>query len=104
MNLLSPEDKKHYRRIGHHLKPVILLGNQGLSPGLLEETSRALHDHELIKIRLSAEDREGRQEQLQALLLATDATLVQQIGKIALILRRSEKPEPKLSNLLRVHT
>ena len=50
--MLTPERKKQMRAIGHHLKPIVLVGDQGMSTGLLEELNRALNDHELIKIKV----------------------------------------------------
>tara|TARA_R100000789_G_C2993033_1_gene146641 strand:- start:510 stop:818 length:309 start_codon:yes stop_codon:yes gene_type:complete len=98
---LSPEQRREYRAIAHNLKPVIIVGDKGLSKGLQEELERALNDHELIKIKVASTDREARQEAIQALCESSGAELVQTIGKIAVILRRARKPNPKLSNLLR---
>ena len=97
---LSPEQRREYRAIAHNLKPVIIVGDKGLSEGLQEELERALNDHELIKIKVASTDREARQEAIQALCESSGAELVQTIGKIAVILRRARKPNPKLSNLL----
>ncbi|HLV76767.1 MAG TPA: ribosome assembly RNA-binding protein YhbY [Marinobacter sp.] len=98
---LSPEQRREYRAIAHNLKPVIIVGDKGLSEGLQGELDRALNDHELIKIKMSSQDREARQEAIQALCESSGAELVQTIGKIAVLLRRAKKPNPRLSNLLR---
>jgi len=98
---LSPEQRREYRAIAHNLKPVIIVGDKGLSEGLQDELERALNDHELIKIKVASTDREARQEAIQALCESSGAELVQTIGKIAVILRLAKKPNPKLSNLLR---
>jgi len=98
---LSPEQRREYRAIAHNLKPVIIVGDKGLSEGLQEELERALNDHELIKIKVASQDRETRHEAITALCESSGAELVQTIGKIAVILRRAQKPNPKLSNLLR---
>ena len=98
---LSPEQRREYRAIAHNLKPVIIVGDKGLSEGLQDELERALNDHELIKIKVASTDREACQEAIQALCESSGAELVQTIGKIAVILRRAKKPNPKLSNLLR---
>ncbi len=99
---LSPEQRREYRAIAHHLKPVIIVGDKGLSEGLREELERALNDHELIKVKIASQDREVRQEVIAALCQNTGAQLVQTIGKIAVLLRRAPKPNPKLSNLQRL--
>jgi RNA-binding protein len=98
---LSIAEKKRFRRIGHALKPVVLLGNQGLSEAVLAEINRALEDHELIKVRIGGEDREARAEAIAAMTEACHALNVQVIGKIVLLYRRAKKPDPKLSNVLR---
>ncbi|WP_404365043.1 ribosome assembly RNA-binding protein YhbY [Marinobacter sp.] len=98
---LSPEQRREYRGIAHHLKPVIIIGDKGLTEGLQQELERALNDHELIKIKVASPDREQRQEAIEALCEASGARLVQTIGKIAVIMRRAAKPNPKLSNLHR---
>ena len=98
---LSPEQRREYRGIAHNLKPVIIVGDKGLTEGLQEELERALNDHELIKVKVASQDREARQEAISALCEAAGAELIQVIGKIAVIMRRAKQPNPKLSNLLR---
>lgn len=98
---LSNQEKKHLKAIGHHLKPVLILGDKGLTDSLLEELNLRLEDHELIKVKIASEDREERQLITNALCEASGAELVQSIGKIALIYRTARKPNPKLSNILR---
>ncbi len=98
---LSNEQKKAYRSIGHTLNPVVTVAGQGLSAGVMEETNRALNDHELIKVKVSVGDRDVRDAVIAELLQSTGAELVQRIGNIALILRRNPKAKPSLSNLAR---
>lgn len=98
---LSNEQKKAYRSIGHNLNPVVTVAGQGLSTGVMEELNRALNDHELIKIKVSVGDRDLRNEVIAQLLQSTSAELVQQIGNMALLLRRNPKAKPSLSNLPR---
>lgn len=98
---LSSAEKKQYRAIAHNLNPVIIVGDKGISEGLLEELSRALDQHELIKVKLSTNDRELRAQLIEELCAASSATLVQVIGKIAVMLRKNPNPNPKLSNLIR---
>lgn len=98
---LSPAQRREYRVIAHHLKPVVTLGDKGLSEGVREELDRALSDHELIKVKVAGGDKETRTEQAEAVCKATGAELVQLIGRVAVVLRRAQKPNPKLSNLSR---
>ncbi|MFN3579589.1 MAG: YhbY family RNA-binding protein [Pseudomonas sp.] len=98
---LSSAQKKDYKRIGHHLKPVVIVSDQGASEGVLSELERALSDHELIKIRISVADRDTKQALIAQICKATGAELVQVIGKMAIILRLNKKANPNLSNLTR---
>lgn len=98
---LSSADKKHYRAIAHNLNPVIIVGDKGLSEGLIDEVSRALRDHELIKVKVAIGDRDDRANLINDLVEKTGSELVQSIGKVAVILKKNTKPNPKLSNLIR---
>ena len=100
---LNAAKKKHFRTIGHNLKPVVMVADKGLTEGVVEETLRALNDHELIKVKFAIGDREAKQELIEKLVEAVGADLVQTIGKIALIHKAAKKPNPQLSNLLRPH-
>ncbi|TDQ39430.1 YhbY family RNA-binding protein [Thiopseudomonas denitrificans] len=98
---LTQEQKKQFKSIGHHLKPVVTIAEQGLSEGVLAELDRALNDHELIKIQLRLADRDDRAVILTELCQQISASLVQSIGKMALIYRKNPNANPKLSNVLR---
>jgi RNA-binding protein len=99
---MKPENarRKQLRAIGHRLKPVVIVSN-GLTDGAAAEIDRALTDHELIKIRINAADREEKQELTAEVCKKLDAELIQMAGHIALIFRAALKPKPELSNLLR---
>ena len=98
--MLTQQQKKHYRAIGHILDPIVTIAGKGLSETVVTELNRALDDHELIKIRINS-DRESRKAILAELVNATQTTVIQTIGGIALILRASSEPNPSLSNLVR---
>lgn len=99
---MSPQSNdRQLRAIGHRLRPVVTIAGKGLSEAVMLELDRALTDHELIKVKLAVGSREARDTLLEELVAAAAATLVQQIGNTALILRRSEEPDPRKSNLLR---
>lgn len=80
---------------------MVLLGEAGLSDGVISETDRALTDHELIKVRISS-DRDERASQQQQLEERCNAEAVQCIGRTLVLFRKNPKPNPKLSNLSRV--
>lgn len=101
MSKQAKEDIKQLRTIGHKLKPVVTVAGNGLTENVLAELERALNDHELIKIKLAVGSREARQEVTTQICTQARAKLIQSIGNVALILRRSKKPDPKLSNLIK---
>ena len=86
---LNPSQKRYLRGLAHPLKPVVMIGNKGITEPLLAEFSLALEHHELIKVRLAGEDRNARAEQIEQLARAGAAELVQSIGKIACFYRRN---------------
>lgn len=98
---LDKDTRKLLRRIGHALTPVVTLGDKGLTETVAGELERALSEHELIKIRVSGADRERRQALVRDILGTTGAEPVQAIGQVVLLFRRAERPDPRLSNLLR---
>ena len=98
---LTQEQKKQYKSIGHHLKPVLTVADNGLTEGVLAELERALGDHELIKIKVNILDRESRLEAIAELCKSGKAELVQVIGKMALLYRKNVNVNKQLSNIHR---
>ncbi len=96
---LSSENRKHYRNIGHNLKPIVTIAGNGLSDTVIAELQRALNDHELIKVKISIVDRDIRKAVVKEMCEKTEASLVQEIGKVALIFKASDKPNIKTSNV-----
>jgi len=93
---LSEKQLKFLRGKAHPLKPVIMIGKTGLSAGVTAETERALHDHELIKVRVRTTDREARDALLSELTQQTQSELVTRIGHVAVLYRA----HPKLPRLV----
>lgn len=93
---LSNLQKRHLRSLAHHLKPVVMIGQHGLKDSILDELEIALDVHELVKVRVSAEDRDDRTEMIERLVAASGAELVQTIGHIAVLFRRNAK-KPKIA-------
>ena len=98
---MSQSQKKQFRTIGHQLNAVVTIGDGGLSGNVKKEINRALEDHELIKIKLPAGDKESKQALITSLCQSASCELVQKVGNIALIYRAAKKPNAKLSNLLK---
>jgi len=93
---LTPEQRKFLKAQGHGLKPVVMIGNAGLSEAVVQETDRALKAHELIKVRVLGDDRAARETWFTELCEVLDAAPVQHIGKLLLIYRPSDQPKLKL--------
>lgn len=94
--MYTQQQKKQFKGIGHQLDPVVTIAAKGLSESVLAELERALDDHELIKVRF-IHDRQNRAILLDELVKLTRCEVIQTIGGIALILRKSEKPNAALS-------
>lgn len=82
---------KYLRSLAHALKPVVRLGQHGLTEAVTLELDGALSHHELVKVKLSESDKEARTLQLEALCKSVNALCVQQIGHTATLFRRNEK-------------
>ncbi|ELV7527315.1 ribosome assembly RNA-binding protein YhbY [Edwardsiella ictaluri] len=90
MNLTNKQ-KQHLKSLAHSLKPVVQLGANGLTEGVLAEIEQALAHHELIKVRIAAEERETKTLIANAIVRETGAYNVQLIGNILVIYRPSEE-------------
>jgi RNA-binding protein len=84
---LTEQQKRDMRRRAQALKPVVTVGNAGLTPAVVRELDLSLEHHELLKVRLPAAGREARRELIDRLCAACAAELVQAIGNIALLYR-----------------
>lgn len=87
MKELTPSERRGLKAQAHHLRPVIMIGEAGLTPPVLKEIDIALKSHELIKIRVLGDDRDRRKGLAGDICTALDASPVQQIGKMLVIFR-----------------
>jgi RNA-binding protein len=92
---LTSTQRKHLKALAHHCKPVIQVGNAGVTAPVIKEIELALERHELLKIRLPGIERGERTKMMQQICEATRADAVQEIGRVAVIYRRAEKPRLK---------
>jgi RNA-binding protein len=88
---LTIKQKQYLRGLAHSLKPVIIIGQHGLTPNVRNEIDQALTFHELVKLRINAGDRLQRGRMIASIVEATNADLVTTIGHIAVLYR----PNPK---------
>jgi RNA-binding protein len=90
---LTERQKKFLRGKAHSLKPVVSVGDKGITPSLMTELDSALDHHELIKVRVRVGDRDSRAQVITELTSGTGALLVSRVGNIAALYRpRKKKP------------
>ncbi|NOZ54468.1 MAG: ribosome assembly RNA-binding protein YhbY [Gammaproteobacteria bacterium] len=88
---LNSKQKRFLRAQAHKLKPIVIVGNVGLTPTVLEEIDNSIEHHELIKIRINASDRINRQQMIEKISQHTYSQLVMSIGHIAAFYRTSQQ-------------
>ena len=84
---LSKKQIKFLRAKSHDLKPVVLMGQKGLTEEVLNEIDNALTHHELVKIKLSVDDRVARKQLTTEICDRSQSEAVQSIGKTLSIYR-----------------
>lgn len=87
--VLSSKTKRALKQQAHHLHPIIIIGQQGLTPAVIAETDKSLKAHELLKVKLNQPDKESRKKMAAELCEETGAECLQIIGNIALIYRKN---------------
>ena len=92
---LTPSERKVHRANAHHLDPVIMIGNDGLSAAVIKETELALNAHGLIKIRVLGDDRNQRELMFHTLADQLNAAPIQHIGKLLVLWRPQPEKEKK---------
>lgn len=93
---LTPAQRQYLKGLAHPKQPAAMIGDKGLTEAVLKEIDRALAAHELIKIKAASAERGMREAWLEEICTALAAAPVQQIGKILVIYRPSEKPGIRL--------
>jgi RNA-binding protein len=85
---LTPKVRQQLKGKAHKLKPVVMLGNQGLTDAVKKEIDRALNDHELIKIKIQSQDRDDRRAAFAEICESLQCEMVQQIGSVGVVYRK----------------
>ncbi|MDP0305006.1 ribosome assembly RNA-binding protein YhbY [Glaesserella parasuis] len=98
---LTTKQKQFLKGLAHHLSPVVMLGGNGLTEGVLAEIENALDHHELIKVKIAGADREMKQLIIDAIVRETKAVEVQTIGHILVLYRQSEEKKISLPKIAR---
>jgi|SRR5687767_9486397 len=86
---LTERQKKHLRRLGHDLHPVVLVGQRGLNAGVVGELKLALEHHELVKLRARVGDRAARDAIFAELAQLTESQFVYRIGNVGLYYKKN---------------
>ncbi|MGB9989296.1 ribosome assembly RNA-binding protein YhbY [Pseudoduganella rhizocola] len=94
---LTPVERSALRAEAHGLKPIVMIGEAGLTPAVMKEIELGLDSHGLIKVRVFGDDREARIEMYETICAELDAAPVQHIGKL-LVLYRPKKETEKTGN------
>lgn len=91
MNTDNLDKKRRLALVGaaHHLKPVVMIGHKGLTSNVIAETDQALTAHELIKVRISVEEKDERQAVMEELCNSLQAIPLNLIGNVAIIYRKN---------------
>jgi RNA-binding protein len=89
--VLNGKQRRFLRALGHHLEPVVLVGKEGISEGLVGALDVALDTHELIKVKLGESAGSDRRALGAAVAEAAGGELVQVLGRVVLVYRRRKK-------------
>lgn len=87
---LTTKQRQFLKGLAHHLSPVVMLGGNGLTEGVLAEIDNALNHHELIKVKIAGADREVKQLIIDAIVRETNSVNVQTIGHVLVLYRQSD--------------
>jgi RNA-binding protein len=87
--MLTAAERKALKAKAHKLDPVVHVGAKGLTDEVIAEIDRALHAHELIKVRAATLDRDAREEAFDLIVEKTRAQGVQHIGKVFVLFRKN---------------
>ncbi|NLT49883.1 MAG: ribosome assembly RNA-binding protein YhbY [Ignavibacteria bacterium] len=93
---ITSKQKQYLKGLGHGIKPVIQVGKEGISENVLSSISKALDDHELIKVTILENSDLDRKEASQIISENTDSELVQVLGRKFLLYKKN-KENPKIT-------
>jgi RNA-binding protein len=93
---LSNKQKQHLKGLAHSLKPVVQLGNNGFTEGVLAEIDLALNHHELIKVKIPTDDKAEKALIIEAIIRETGAVNLQNIGHVLVLFKQSDDKKIEL--------
>lgn len=92
---LTGKQRRHLRALGHHLQPVVQIGHQGLTEGVVAAVDEALDLHELVKIKVGQNSDEEGDDVGTGLVEKLGAHHVQSIGRTLLVYRQNREPDDR---------
>lgn len=91
MSILSKKQRLFLKKMSHHLKPVVMVGQAGLNNNIMHEVDITLEKHELIKIKVTGTDKSERTSMTASIAEQSNASLIHQIGHMSILYRQSKK-------------
>ena len=88
---LSQKQVKELRKLAHHLKVVVIIGQHGLTDNVMHEVDNALEIHELLKVRINAGDKQERNQIIDQIAQQTGSDVIQRIGHVGVFYRPSDE-------------
>ena len=96
MILLNPKQKRYLRGLAHSRKPIVMIGNAGLTESVLAEINQSIAHHELIKVKINAADKQTRTVMIDTICESSDCALVFTIGHMATFYKPAKQPQISL--------
>ncbi len=91
MTILTNKQIRHLRSLAHDSKPVVIVGDKGLTQPVLDEINNALETHELIKVKIRTDDRDERQSMIETIVKKTNSEKIQRVGHIVTLFKRNNE-------------
>lgn len=88
---LTTKQRQYLKIKAAELKPVVMIGKNGITKSVIEEIKSSIEHHELIKVKAKAEDREQRDELAQYLAEQSESTVVQFLGNNLTLFKQAKK-------------
>jgi RNA-binding protein len=96
MKELTVKQRQYLKGLAHDLHPVVTIGNNGLTSSVVKEIAMSLNAHELIKVKISGDERELRNQLAEEICTQTEASFVQHIGKLLVFYKANDKAKISL--------
>jgi RNA-binding protein len=94
---LKSNQRQYLKQLAHKKKPVVMIGDKGVTENVINEINGALLAHELIKVKVKEIDREQRAELINQIMSKVSCHLVQKIGQIVVLYRAQEEGKQKIT-------